>query len=259
MKVTAQTPANPFAALPGAVEHGSYGTFDGETLLLPEGTPHHRLTQEVHAALRALLHDPDYPCVGAKSVINQNSYRFGLYQRIGEPPSTAGLAHDLYRFILERPSLSGEFTSYIAAFVEPKVRKPKEFEEVLWQQLSALHQADREFFAWNAGVSSDPDDSMFSFSFAGNAFFVVGLSPASQRWARRFPWPVLVFNDHAQFERLRDEQRFERIRDLIRDRDTAVHGSRNEMLGDHGSSHSEARQYAGRRVGESWRCPVHFK
>jgi FPC/CPF motif-containing protein YcgG len=250
--------SNPFAALPGALQNSSYGAFDGSELLVPEATPHPRQTLEVHGALRALLHDPDYPCVGAKSVINQNSYRFGLYQSLGEAESTAGLAYDLYHFIQERPSLPGEFTSFIGSFIEPKLRKPKEFEELLWKQLAALHLADREFFEWNPDVSHDPADSEFSFSFAGNAFFVVGLSPASQRWARRFPWPTLVFNDHGQFERLREEHRFDRIREVIRDRDTAVHGSENEMLSDYGGAHSEARQYAGRRVGENWRCPVHF-
>ncbi len=249
---------NPFATLPAALENSSYGAFDGERLLLPEGSANPRMTEEVHAALRALLHDPDFPCVGAKSVINQSSYRFGLYHAIGEEGSTAGLAHDLYRFIQERPKLGGEFTSYIASFVEPKLRRPKEFEELLWKQLAALHLADREFFKWNPEVSSEPSDPEFSFSFAENAFFVVGLSPASQRWARRFPWPTLVFNDHGQFEKLREEQRFERIRDLIRDRDEAVHGSKNDMLSDYGDAHSEARQYAGRRVSDKWRCPVHF-
>jgi FPC/CPF motif-containing protein YcgG len=249
---------NPFAALPGALDHSSYGRFDGQTLLLPEEAPNQRMTEEVHGALRALLHDPDYPCVGAKSVINQNSYRFALYPDLGEPESTAGLAYDLFHFIDERPSLPGEFTSFIASFIEPKVRQPKDFENLLWKQLAALHLADREFFEWNPEVSHDPDDPQFSFSFAGNAFFVVGLSPASQRWARRFPWPTLVFNDHNQFEKLREEHRFDRIREVIRDRDTAVHGSANEMLSDYGGVHGEARQYAGRRVSENWRCPVHF-
>lgn len=250
---------NPFTSLPGALENSSYGRFDGDALLLPEGAPNARQTEEMHAALRALLHDPDYPCVGAKSVINQNSYRFGLYPSIGDEASTAGLAYDLFHFIEERPSLPGEFTSFIASFVAPKVRKPKDFEELLWKQLAALHVADRQFFEWNPEVSADPANPHFSFSFAGNAFFVVGLSPASQRWARHFPWPTLVFNDHNQFEKLREEHRFDRIREVIRDRDTAVHGSANEMLNDYGGVHSEARQYAGRQVSEKWRCPVHFE
>jgi FPC/CPF motif-containing protein YcgG len=66
-----------------------------------------------------------------------------------------------------------------------------------------------------------------------------------------------VFNDHFQFERLRANQQFDRIRDAIRERDESLHGSVNPMMADHGS-HSEARQYSGRSVGTDWRCPVHF-
>jgi FPC/CPF motif-containing protein YcgG len=239
-----------------ALQHSSYGRFvDGHLLI--DGKPAPRMAEEVHGAFRALLHDPDFPCVGAKSIVNQYSYRFGLYTELASPGATAGLAHDLVRFIEERPSIEGDFSSYIATFVEPKVMTPKEFEALLWRQLAALHELDKPHHVWSPAASADPGDPKFAFSFAEHAFFVVGLSPASQRWARHFSWPTLVFNDHAQFDRLREELRFDRIRDVIRGRDEALHGAPNDMLSDYGT-HSEARQYAGRRVGQNWRCPVHF-
>lgn len=215
------------------------------------------MADEVHSAFRAFLHDPDFPCLGAKSIVNQSSYRFALYAEVGEPESTRQLATDLYGFIEERPSIEGEFTSYIACFREPKVITPKQFEARLWAQLSALQEIDSARHAWAKGFSSDPASADFSFSLGGHAFFIVGLAPSSERWARRFPWPVLVFNDHAQFERLRSESRFDRLKDTIRERDERLHGSANEMLADFGA-HSEARQYAGRKVGPKWRCPVEF-
>ena len=247
---------NPYASQPLALKNTSYGRYTGEDLLVGGAAPPLR-TREVHSALRAFLHDPDYPCLGARSLVNQHSYRFGLYHELGEAGSTAGLAFDLHTFIEERPAIEGDFSSFIACFMEPKVMTAKEFEVLLWHQLSALHELDAEHYGWSDQVSSDPEDSRFSFSFAGHAFFVVGLAPLSQRWARRFPWPTLVFNDHAQFERLRREQRFERLKETIRGRDEKLHGHANEMLSDYGA-HSEARQYAGRRVGPNWRCPVHF-
>jgi FPC/CPF motif-containing protein YcgG len=216
-----------------------------------------QLDEEVHAAFRALLRDPEFPCLGAKSILNRDSYGFGLYDELAGAESTASLARDLWRF-LERPSTSGGFSSYVASFLRPKTRTPKEFEQLLWQQLLGLHRASSTSHRWNETVSSDPQDPAFSFSFGGRAFFVVGLSPSSARWARRFPWPTLVFNEHEQFERLRRERRFDRLRDAIRLRDARVHGSANDMLADYGR-HSEARQYAGRRVGERWRCPVSFE
>ena len=248
---------NPFSSLPQATAQSSYARWDGERLVLKNDERPSQMLSEVHQALRAVLHDPEFPCVGAKSVVNQASYRFGLYSRLASPDATAGLAYDLYEFVEERPRIEGDFTSYIACFLEPKVITSEEFERLLWQQLRGLHDVDKQHFEWNEAVSADATDPRFSFSFAGNPFFVVGLSPASERWARRFPWPVLVFNDHNQFERLREEQRFDRLRDLIRERDIRLHGDVNPMLSDHGA-HSEARQYSGREVGPDWRCPVHF-
>jgi FPC/CPF motif-containing protein YcgG len=63
-----------------------------------------------------------------------------------------------------------------------------------------------------------------------------------------------VFNLHDQFERLRAEGRYEKLRGAILDRDIAMAGSINPMLSRHGDV-SEARQYSGRVVGTEWRCP----
>lgn len=248
--------ANPFASHPAAEANRCYGAWEGDRLVITGGHAP-SMAAEVHAALRAVLHDPGFPCVGAKSVINQSSYRFGLYSELGSPEATAGLAHDLFTFIQERPSIEGRFTSYIAAFVEPKVVSEEEFERLLWTQLRELRAIDAPHHAWNSDVSADPRSPSFSYSFAGEPFFVVGLSPASSRWARHFPWPTLVFNDHRQFQRLREEHQFDRIRDLIHERDAKLHGAANPMLSDFGV-HSDARQYSGREVGAEWQCPVTF-
>ena len=64
-------------------------------------------------------------------------------------------------------------------------------------------------------VSADPDNARFSFSFGGRALFVVGVHPQSSRLSRRFRWPAMMFNPRAQFERLRAEGRFDRLRDLV--------------------------------------------
>lgn len=248
--------ANPFTESPLALENSCYCMLEDDELVV-DGEPAPRMAAEVHSALRAVLRDPEFPCLGAKSLVNQSSYRFGFYPELGSGEATAGLAHDIARFVDERPSIEGEFSSFIASFSGPKVLTAKGFEEALWQQLARLHETGKPYYRWNAAVSSDPSDPAFSFSFAGQPFFVVGLSPASEHWARSFPWPTLVFNDHFQFERLREEQRFERLRGAIRDRDAALHGEENPMLADYGT-HSEARQYAGRKVGPKWKCPVHF-
>ena len=65
---------------------------------------------------------------------------------------------------------------------------------------------------------------------------------------------MLVFNLHDQFEQLRAEGRYERIRATILDRDLDLAGSVNPMLARHGET-SEAAQYSGRAVGPDWQCP----
>lgn len=67
---------------------------------------------------------------------------------------------------------------------------------------------------------------------------------------------MLVFNLHRQFDALRSAGRYERMKAVIRQRDTALQGSANPMLDDFGTR-SEARQYAGRAVSEGWTCPFH--
>ena len=132
-----------------------------------------------------------------------------------------------------------------------------EFERQLWIQLQGLHDRDDPSSLWDPAVSDDPGDPRFSFSFAGTALFVIGLHPESSRIARRFAWPALVFNPHAQFERLRREGRFDHLRDRIRARDEALQGHLNPNLADFGEQ-SEARQYSGRdTTKDAWRCPFH--
>jgi FPC/CPF motif-containing protein YcgG len=91
-------------------------------------------------------------------------------------------------------------------------------------------------------------------SLGGKGYFVVGLHPNASRAARRFKHPTLVFNLHAQFEKLRDEGRYETIRSKTIERDIALQGTTNPMLARHGEA-SPAAQYSGRAVGRNWKCP----
>jgi uncharacterized protein len=64
-----------------------------------------------------------------------------------------------------------------------------------------------------------------------------------------------VFNPHAQFDRLRQQGHYTRLRDHIRERDAALQGTANPNVSDFGEA-SEARQYSGRdTTGDQWRCP----
>jgi len=64
----------------------------------------------------------------------------------------------------------------------------------------------------------------------------------------------MVFNLHDQFQVLREQQRYEKLRSAILTRDERLSGSINPMLARHGEL-SEARQYSGRAVDGDWKCP----
>ena len=149
---------------------------------------------------------------------------------------------------------SSEYATFVAIFRRPRATDELEFENLLWQQLRRLHELDAAHFDWDPDVRSDPADPHFSFSFGGQALYVIGMHANSSREARRFPWPALVFNPHEQFERLRADGKWKRMQETIRARDLALQGTINPMLSDFGEQ-SEARQYSGRAVEENWQAP----
>ena len=213
----------------------------------PEGAPHEAFA----AALTNFVDHPSFPCVGAKAAFHRRNATVRLYDTLGTPPAADALGGDLADFVAAvRPDQ--RFVSFVAMFRGPDIADERHFERLLWQQLFLLAERDTE--PWSNEVSANPRDDHFGFSFAGSALFVVGLHPRASRDARRAGSPMLVFNPHRQFERLRDEDRYTRMRDVIRRRDEKLQGTINPMVGDFGRT-SEARQYSGRRVEPDWQAP----
>lgn len=249
---------NPFDI--GRIEgaESTYSAWKDESLFHPldPGRSPSRLTNFVHHNFRAQVLNPDFSCVAGRSAIANSTYRFGLYNEMNAPATTLSLAHDLWEYVQERPRMETEYATFVASFVAPLTFDENSWEKLLWSQLQALHDVDQPLHDWDPAVSSDPEDADFSFSFAGTAFFIIGMHPASSRYARRFAWPTLVFNAHSQFEQLRELNKFERIKDTIRTRDLRLQGTANPNLSTFGEK-SEARQYSARAVEEDWRCPFH--
>jgi uncharacterized protein len=234
---------------------GNYCRYDGKRLFrLNDGGSVPPMTAFVHDNVMALALNEQFTCLGAKSAMRQRSYRFGLYRELGSPESTAALAHDLYAFVGEVPEIDGDFATMIASFESPGALEEESFERLLWATLQQLHDLDVDHDEWAPDVSQDPDDPAFSFSFAGTAFFIVGLHAASSRATRRLAWPTLVFNLHRQFDALKASGRYTRFRQVIRDSERRLQGNINPMASDFGDR-SEAAQYSGREVDAQWRCP----
>ncbi len=208
------------------------------------------------------IEDPSFPCVGSKAARARDAIRVVELGTLGCPANDARLLDALSRFGCQLAQLDpGASTvhSLVAVFDGPLDTDETRFEQRLWAQLQRLHDLDvARGNAWADDVATDPDDPRFSLSLAGHPFFVIGLHPGASRMARRFSSPCLVFNSHRQFEKLRQDGRFEKMRTATRKRDEALQGSINPNLADFGMA-GETRQYSGRKVGADWKCPFHFK
>lgn len=217
--------------------------------------PDARVAAEVDGDFRTFVGDEGFPCLAGKGAVNRGDYTLGVYPVLGTREATGPLAADLGRFTASIPADGAGLRTFAAVFTGDVPESEHAFERALWRQLQRLHDVDA-VPDWDASVSARGDDADFSFSFAGRALFVVGLHPRSSRLSRRFRWPALMFNPRVQFDRLKAEGRFDRMRDLVRARDVALQGTPNPNLADFGHA-SEARQYSGRATEPEWRCPFH--
>jgi FPC/CPF motif-containing protein YcgG len=206
-------------------------------------------------AFEAFVSAPDFPCLGAKAALAHQHITTIDAGDLDSAHHDEAIVAQLQQFA-SHAHADALFVSLVVLFAPAPAISEQVFEQALWSRLQALHAIDRRQFEWDPDVSCDPASAHFSMSLGGKAFFVVGLHPASSRSARRFQQPALVFNLHRQFERLRAEGHYEKLRRAIIDRDIAFSGSLNPMLAVHGQS-SEARQYSGRQVGADWVCPFH--
>jgi hypothetical protein len=210
---------------------------------------------EIEQEFARFVNDASFSCLVGKGVVHQRAHVIGSYPPLGTRAATRALAADLAAFGAGDHDPM-KLRAFVAVFPDHAPRTELAFEARLWAQLQRLHEHDDPEAGWDPSVSDDPADPMFSFSFGGEAYFVVGLHAHSSRISRAFRWPALVFNPHSQFGRLRGEGRFKRIQQAIREREIAVQGSLNPNLADFGER-SEARQYSGRPVEDDWRCPFH--
>lgn len=210
---------------------------------------------ETAQAFETFVGAMDFPCLGAKASLARPRLQQLCAHDIASARDDEHIAASLQAFAARHDERS-LFVSLVVLFPGSARLPEADFEKALWQRLRAIHAIDRRRCRWDASVSDDPAAPNFSMSIGGKAFYVVGLHPDASRRARRFRCAALVFNLHSQFERLRADGRYEKLRQAIVRRDIAHDGTANPMLAVHGES-SEARQYSGRQVDTGWVCPFH--
>jgi uncharacterized protein len=199
--------------------------------------------------------DEDFPCVGAKSAMAGGHLHFYIASDIRSTWDDLRVHQAVTRFVRIAKADPSAFWSFVILFEDASPMTERQYERALWARLQSWSDKDEWLdYGPAAGISTDVANPKFALSFAGEAFFAVGLHPGSSRLARQFGSPAIVLNPHWQFQALRATGRYEKMRKVILDRDEKFSGSVNPMLATHGSV-SEARQYSGRVTDENWQCP----
>lgn len=200
------------------------------------------------------INQKNFPCVAAKTALSWQQINCLVVDHLACPKDDAAILEFLYAFVDTYRSSEKLYHSAAIIFRGPTAPNEALFEELFWQRMQSLANLDAQRYGYDKRVVADPASPEFSFSLKEEAFFVVGLHPASPRAARQFRYPTLVFNAHAQFEQIRGNGRYDTLRDTIRTRDVAYSGSVNPMLQNFGTA-SEVYQYTGKVYDNAWKCP----
>lgn len=221
------------------------------------GQPEALDVEALDRRFRAYIAAREFPCVAAKSALARRTLRTLVVRDLAGSLDDALIYRTVSAFAADYRRRPGPFQSLAVICRNPARQEEADFERILWRRLQALSDIDVAACRLaDARVSADPADANFSFSLAGEAFFIVSMHPGASRMSRRFETSVIIFNPHEQFERLRDQDRYEPLRAAIVERDIALQGYPNPELTRFGEN-SEARQYSGAHHGDNWACPFH--
>lgn len=212
---------------------------------------------DILEAFHSFINDDAYPCVAARAALSRNNISCMIADHIDCPKEDHHILQFMYQFIGEFRTSGKSLHSAAVIFREPERVTEESFETSLWERLQSLSSMDARNYSYDARVDSHPMAPGFSYSLGEEAFFVIGLHPGSSRPSRRFKYPAIVFNPHAQFEELRKANRYEKMKSIVRKRDMLYSNSINPMLADFGEI-SEAFQYSGKNYSREWKCPLNI-
>ena len=214
--------------------------------------------QEIIQAFLQHLQIKDYPCIAAHDAASRQTIACFVADHMACAKDDRDILDFIYDFVDTYRTATKGYYSAAVLFREPVSLNEEDFDQMLWQRLQSLADLDALSYKYDERVNADITSPQFSFSLKEEAFYIIGLHPASNREARKFSYPVLVFNPHAQFEKLRNQHHYSKMQHIVRERDKAYSGNVNPMLADFGQS-PEVIQYSGRIYDENWKCPLILK
>lgn len=206
---------------------------------------------------KEFINNKEFVCVAAKAALAKQQIHCMVASHIACPKDDLEILQFLYSFVDTYRNSNELYHSAAIVFEQPQVVNETMFDDFLWQRLQALSNLDAKNYSYDERVNQDPASPDFSFSLKQEAFFIIGLHPASSRVVRQFSYPVIVFNPHAQFEQLKEIEKYQQLKKVVRKRDLAYSGSINPMLQDFGEA-SEVYQYSGRQYDKEWKCPLNI-
>jgi uncharacterized protein len=200
------------------------------------------MVEHVHAIFRAVLLSPSFPCLGGTGLVRAGEYCFAVYDQLGDPSAFGQQAVDMRHYFKSRPIDTHPFAAFVAAYIAPSTQTDDVFEACMWAQLEGL-QSCQEHGGQGSISLVDHDDP--GFVFGDREFFVVGMHPGSSRFARRFPWPLLVFNALSHAHEMQKRGKHASMSRKVLARDRNLQGSDNPSL------HAPQRlQFSGREVAD---------
>jgi FPC/CPF motif-containing protein YcgG len=212
-------------------------------------------TNLVFEEYKEYIEDKEFACVAAKAALAKQHIQCMVAGHMACPRDDNAILQFLYQFIDTYRGSTELYHSAVVIFELSDIANEGMFDSLLWQRLQALSALDARNYAYDSRVDAAPTSPKFSFSLKQEAFFIIGLHPNSSRSVRQFKYPALVFNPHQQFEQLKETNKYESLKKVVRKRDLSVSGSINPMLEDFGEA-SEVYQYSGRQYDQIWQCPL---
>lgn len=197
----------------------------------------------------------EFPCIGAKAAARREQVRCLVVDHMACPAHDPRILQFIYTFIDGYRESVKSFHSAAVIFRLPIAMDELSYDKLLWERLRALAKLDRVKYAHDKRVDADPTSPRFSFSLKEEALFIIGIHPASKRKSRQFSYPAMVFNPHAEFEKLRKANRYQSMKEVVRKRDIAYSGTVNPLLKDFGEA-SEVFQFSGVQHPPEWKCPL---
>lgn len=211
--------------------------------------------QQIIKQYNEYLSNKNFACVAAQQAQLKKQVKCLVVDHMACAKDDYAILQFIYEFVDYYRNANSLFHSASVIFRSPEINSEEMFDTLLWQRLQSLSNLDSRNYNYDKRVDANPASENFSYSLKEEAFFIIGLHPTSSRLARRFKYPTIAFNPHSQFEKLRAENKYKKMQNIVRKRDLAFSGSVNPMLKDFGES-SEVFQYSGSKYDKEWKCPL---